>query len=163
MNDDEPGYERSGNPEIPDWWWKIARPILENEQTNRTLVAAVASRYGRRESPWGVSAITKFLNDDDPKGRTVAFTNALSLALSIPRPFYTAPTEAAAREMALLEEQGKPANPEPSAKGTGKLAALDAIAAHEERGAIGQRERVSSKDEGADRSGRPRRTPRRRA
>jgi hypothetical protein len=154
-------YERSRNPAIPEWWWRKARPLIASDEVRLSALATQASRYAQRRNPWGPDAITKFFNDEKPRGRTPLFANALSDALKIPRPFYIAPTENAALRMSRVEAEEAPASTDAAKRVAEKLADLDQLGDIERHAAIDQRGRVSSTDNETTRSGRPRRVARR--
>lgn len=99
--------ERKSRVQVPLWWLEIALPKLDSPDTNLADVARVASDHAGRKKAWDSSAISKFKTGE---GRTVALTNGISHALGIEQPFFTAPTEIAAKQMALIiqaDEDGR--------------------------------------------------------
>lgn len=92
--------ERVGRAVIPQWWLDKVLPRLDASVTTDAEIAHQASVIARRQSPWGPSAISKFRSG--AAGRSIELTNALSVVLQVPQPFLTAPTEAAAIDMAQI-------------------------------------------------------------
>lgn len=150
-------YERSGKPNLPDWWTKLAFPKFE--EVDYAELAAKASKYAGRTSPWKRDAITKFKTG---AARTRELANGISLALGIPQPYFEARSEKESQAISAVMELGNPPS-DVSRDRDAKLAALDVAADREKRAAIDQTRRVPSDDERTSRRGRARRTTRGRA
>lgn len=150
-------YERSGKPNLPRWWTDLVFPKLE--QVDYAELAAAASAFAGRASPWKRDAITKFKTG---AARTRELANGISLALGIPQPYFEARSEKESQAMRAVMELGNPPS-EVSKDQDAKLAALDVAGDRERRAAIDQTRRVPSADEGTSRRGRARRTTRGRA
>jgi hypothetical protein len=124
--------ERMDAPDVPTWWLEKVLPLLDSPAVDPAEVARHASIHAQRQSPWTANSISKFKSGT---GRTVALVNGISSALQIPQPFFTAPTEAAAVEMAQIVRSAKPqAKPQLDAP-VEKLAVVDGVAAREIRAA----------------------------
>ena len=151
-------YERSGKPTLPDWWTRIAFPLLKAADYGQ--VAAKASVYAGRQNPWRGDAISKFVSGT---ARTRELANGISRALGIPQPFFTARSEKEAIAISAVMEASEASelNPEQRAR----LEVLDQVADSERRSAIDQTLPIQSADDDERRTGRrrTRRTTRQRS
>lgn len=151
-------YERSGKPKLPGWWTERVFPILERSDVDFGELAAKASRFAGRASPWKRDAISKFKNG---VAQTRELANGISLALGVPPPYFEARSEKEAKAIqALLEATGPSAI---TADQQGKLVVLDQASEAERRSAIDQTRGVPSNNEGTPRRGGIGRTARRRS
>lgn len=147
--------------DLPKWWTDLAWPLLEKKETNYADVAAMASKYAGRKSPWGGTAITKF--KQGTAGRTRELANAISHALKIPQPYFEARSPKESRAITELMSAFDP-TVNMTVGQTTRLEALDSLEDEERRAALDQRDRITSADdERAVGSRRTRRPPRRRS
>lgn len=94
-----PKKERRSSVSVPEWWIDRAFTLIDEAKDTLDVIAQRASVAAQRKNPWGGDAISKYRQG---VGRTVDLTNALSAALGIVRPFFTAPTESAATIIAEI-------------------------------------------------------------
>lgn len=125
--------ERSAKARVPRWWLDEAMPILKRMTMTHSQLARLASESDRRESPWDASAISKFIAGTV---RTTALTNAISVALRIPPPFFTATTKAMAYDMDMLSRASAAPDDESGLAGNVRARAIDASAAREFANAV---------------------------
>jgi hypothetical protein len=154
-----PRYERAGKPKLPTWWTELVFPLLESGDVDLAEIAALASKFAGRRSPWKRDAISKFKSGS---ARTRELANGISYALNVPCPYYEARSPAEANAfmgIMRLYDASAQTNPDQQVK----LLAADQMAERERRSAIDQTLPVPSDDERSPRRGRSRRASRGRA
>lgn len=120
-------YERSGKPKLPDWWTRLAFPLLESDDVDFGDVAAKASEFVGRQSAWKRDAISKFKSG---VAVTRELANGISHALGIPQPFFEArsPGEAAAIMAVMRITPPTTTNPDQLGKAEAAAQGAEAVA-----------------------------------
>jgi hypothetical protein len=85
--------------EAPDWWLKIARPLINKTKGLVELGRLLAKRAGRA-TPWSHTVLSKFASGETEATQELAI--AISEHFGIPRPFYVPVNEREAVAMQAI-------------------------------------------------------------
>jgi hypothetical protein len=159
LNMATPRRTRAKGAELPSWFMDKVRDIADERKASmgESLgeLAALLTEAVAREPAWDHSSVSRFLSEET---LTITMATAFSRVFGIPEPFYVPKSfdEALSMQQVSRRYEGKAITPEQQRR----LALVDAHATQAKVDAEGQTGRVTSRDEGTSRRGRPRRTSR---